>query len=454
MSINQIALLLLFRLTFQVCPVSQAPFPKLIGGTLEATYINQVDYQNGYLAAVGCSKDQALRGDTFGSGMFIPIVLVYSGPDFSYLWGKAFSSMTGDPFEGLKIDSMGTKVVLANYMTNRYLIILDLATGNRISATFLFAANTFDHQVWNLLLLNSGMLYMGDGTQIFKIDPVIPAANKYSAPSYQTVGLQYNSDQTRLHIFSFATNVCILTVVDITTFAPVFSRQVQCQSATFQAVAQTFQSCVYQESAQIETTIFQEGTIFFRMRSQYLSSTFTGTTMHDPTSPSLQSRALHCGSTDLIFSLMWGSYQTETNRIYVATVDFNSGKIIYTRFLQQLVDVRPGVIINGNTFYVPSATQTINKSPSVPFTLGSFDHAIIYSPVSTCQQLDEYEYPSVTLTPNQYTFSASPIAFTSGTHTVTDKTDTHPSPNKIDQDQIYLLRIGGYQHSLTRLKSV
>ncbi|TNV86368.1 hypothetical protein FGO68_gene1953 [Halteria grandinella] len=394
-------ILLAFRLTHQVCTVAQAPFPKIFGSIIDATYINQIDYSGSYLAVAGCSKDKGFRGDTSTNTLFIPVVLVYQGPESTYLWGKSFTAMTGDPFYGVKINSAGTKVV-------------DITNGNLVSVTWVVAATQYDNNYRNLLLLDSGLLYMGDGTQIFKIDPTLVTAAKYSLPSYQTVGLQYNTEQTHIHIFSYAANLCMLTVVDISTFTLVFQRQVQCQSATQSALQTKFQTCTHKEAASDDTIAFQEGTRFYRMRSEYLTPAFTGTTLHDPANPTtLQPMALHCGSSDLLYSLFWATaYQTDYNRVFVGKVDFNSGKMFYTRFLQQILDARPAVIIDANVFYLPSATQTIYKSPSQTFPLGSKTQSIIYSPLSTCQQVDEYEYPPVTLTMDSLVYTATALSYT------------------------------------------
>ncbi|TNV74260.1 hypothetical protein FGO68_gene7511 [Halteria grandinella] len=136
---TKLALLLLVlpHRTLQYCTTAQAPFPKVVGGVTESTYIYQVDYNQAteYLVGVGESYEQELRGDALGASTK-PIVLAYTSEASSYAWGKVFGSFgVGSAFTGVKINRAGTRLVIATFSTLRYLIVMDITNGDVLSAT-------------------------------------------------------------------------------------------------------------------------------------------------------------------------------------------------------------------------------------------------------------------------------------------------------------------------------
>ncbi|TNV86285.1 hypothetical protein FGO68_gene9967 [Halteria grandinella] len=130
------AIFSLIRDTYQACITGQAPFPKIIGGSQDATEIQQIDYSlaTDYLVAVGYSKDQGLKGDS--SGDAYPIIIAYQSTSYSYHWGKVFTNSQNHRFTGLKINRAGTTLVVINQdMNPRCMIVLGMSTGNVIQAT-------------------------------------------------------------------------------------------------------------------------------------------------------------------------------------------------------------------------------------------------------------------------------------------------------------------------------
>ncbi|TNV86867.1 hypothetical protein FGO68_gene2862 [Halteria grandinella] len=126
----------------------------------------------------------------------------------------------------------------------------------------------------------------------------------------------------------------MITMVKSQTYAWVYQFQTQCSSATPIELGQNFQSCLFEASTSSDTIVFQEGTKFFRISTQYQSMAITTSTLHDPADPTIFARGLHCASIDLVYSLMWGTYSGNSQRIFVAQASFITSKIIYTRYLQ------------------------------------------------------------------------------------------------------------------------
>jgi len=168
---------------------------------------------------------------------------------------------------------------------------------------------------------------MGDDARILKVVPPSTSALSYSLSGYSTIGLQTNTAQSYLHLFAHASSICMITVMDMATFTRVYQYQAQCASTLAGSLVSTFQSCIFETSATVDTIVFQEGTRFFRVGNQYSSSTFTTSTVHDTTT--LSGRGLQCASNELVYSLMIGTYSTDSNRIFVAAVNFNTNKITY-----------------------------------------------------------------------------------------------------------------------------
>ncbi|TNV86576.1 hypothetical protein FGO68_gene11003 [Halteria grandinella] len=130
---------------------------------------------------------------------------------------------------------------------------------------------------------------------------------------------------------------------------------------------------------------------------------------------------------------MYGTYSTDSNRIFIAIVNFLTNKITYTRYLQQIVsgEVFPGVIISDSQFYLGGYDTTIYKATSTSFTAGSYPHGIIYSPTLTCQQVYQYTYPEETLSVNGLTITQTANTYTSSSIAVTDLSSSLPSHSPI-----------------------
>ncbi|TNV86625.1 hypothetical protein FGO68_gene11316 [Halteria grandinella] len=423
-----ILLSLLLHQSLQACNTGQAPFPKIVGGTQSDTIFDQIDYNQvtDYLVAAGYTNDQGVRGDALGNTAR-PIIIAYQYND--YKWGKVFTSLVNQAFNGVKINRLGTKIVVANAQTTRYLIVMDITDGNVITATQFTTSAWYEFYRRNLLLLDNENILMGDNTRIVKVAPPSTSAPTYTRSGYSIIGLQTNTAQSYLHAFAYASSICMITVMDMATFTRVYQYQAQCAATSAANLAQTFQT-----SSTVDTIVFQEGARFFKINNQYSPPSFTTSTVHDPAATSLSGRGLHCASNELVYSLMRGDYSTDSYRIFVATVNFNTNKITYQRYLQQVAngEVYHGVIISDSKFYLGGYTDSIRKTTSTSFsTRSSKYHGIIYSPMLTCQSVEQYTYPDVTLSVDGFTLTPTINDYTSQSLTVTDLSSSLPTTSDI-----------------------
>ncbi|TNV86252.1 hypothetical protein FGO68_gene12117 [Halteria grandinella] len=410
-----------FQTSYQVCSTAQAQFPKIVGGTTADTYFHKVEYHplSGYLVGLGNSKDQQVRGDTLG-GIAVKIIAAYKAPQYAYQWGKSIKLVDYDYFSGAKINRLGTRIVIVNSLNDRYIIVLDIANGNLITATRLNPSIAQYHPFLNnLLILDSSQILMGDGSRIIIVSPPNVATTQ-TITGYMSIGLLSNDAQTYLHAFSYTASICMMTTINLATFVSLHQHQVQCQSAAA-SIQDTFQICSFEASATDQTLAFQEGTRFFRIRNNYAANTFTRSTVHDLNSPSINGKGLFCATHDLLYSLMYGTYQADFNTIFVAEVNFNTYQITYRRYLQQAnFELRHGIIFGSSKFFIGHYQSSFKKCMST-VTLSKVS-GLIYSSFSTCQQLDEYEYPPVSLLLNALAFTTSTITFASGVQPLIDVT--------------------------------
>ncbi|TNV86504.1 hypothetical protein FGO68_gene6799 [Halteria grandinella] len=314
---------LLLHQTLQTCTTAQAHFPKIVGGTQGHTYFSQIDYNQmvDYLVTAGHSFDQGVRGDALGSSPWRPLIIAYEFS--SYKWGKVFTSLVNQFMAAVQINRLGTRVIVSASSSPRYLIIMDITNGNVITATQFSALDMLDRNCRQLMLLDGGSILTADGTRIIKIIPPSTTTPLYSLSGYSTVKLQSNTAQSYLHVFSHASLICMITVMDMATFTRIYQYQMQCVATLPTLLAETFQSCIYETSSNVDTIIFQESTRFFRISNQYSPPVFTTSTLHQPAAPSLQAKGLHCESNDLVYSLFYGTYSANSNRIFVALVKVN-----------------------------------------------------------------------------------------------------------------------------------
>ncbi|TNV85778.1 hypothetical protein FGO68_gene10974 [Halteria grandinella] len=211
----------------------------------------------------------------------------------------------------------------------------------------------------------------------------------------------------------------------------VYQYQTQCASGTESQVSQTFQSCIYEGSPTVDSIMFQEGTRFFRIQNQYQTSSYTGSTVHDPSIPALKAKGIYCVTPNLVYSLMWGTYKADSARIFIAEVNFNTNQITYRRYLQQTIgNVYHGKMKGSNAFFMASMAASVNLGTSSTLSLGQ-SHGIIFSTIATCQHMDEFLYAQVALILNAFTFIASSPAFTSASQTISDQTNTFTAPKNI-----------------------
>ncbi|TNV86521.1 hypothetical protein FGO68_gene6081 [Halteria grandinella] len=423
---NMVILLYIARISLQ----SQAPFPKIIGGTNSMTFLEHLDHEpvSGYLVTSGETYDQGVRGDTLGGGSYYPLIVTYGPPQYSYAWGKVFMSMVNDEFDGVKINSQGTRLVVANCKTTRYLIVFDTSNGNLISVTKLTASNYYDYFTKNLLLLDNGQIILGDANQIIKITVSPASASSYFLSSYNIVAVHTNIAQSHIHAFSFGTSICMVTIMNTANFASIYQLQAQCTSSS-----RTFQACSFEASTDEDTIIFQSSTQLVRLQSKYSTSLFTRSTLKDTSNPSLEARGIYCQSNNMVYSLMFGAYQSVTNSLFIAEVNFGTQMITYTKYLYQISgNLFHGILYDIDKFFIVYfGSQSIKISSSSSFSIGLVDQGVIWSSTQTCQSLDKLQFASVSMTPNSFTTTATSLSYTSAPFTVVDFLSSLAAPLNI-----------------------
>ncbi|TNV85934.1 hypothetical protein FGO68_gene8988 [Halteria grandinella] len=416
-----IILVALLSPSLQSCTLNvQAPFPKLFGGRLGASSLDQIDYDSNYLVAVGSTSDISMSGTAYTAQYQRPIIIAYTSPNFIYAWGKVFD-IANQAFYGVEINRHGTKVVASTSSNNlRYLIIFDIISGNILKTISLMTIDNDNKFQRKILLLDTDNILLGDQKNIYKIVPSSPSllSTAYFTPSnYQTIGLQHSNGETYLHIFSFdhVQSKCLVSLLYTDTFFVIHQQVVEC---TLSGDYGNFQMGYFRKNGNEDQIAFQQGTKFFRIYTAVsLLAVFTQSfsMMYDAANPILVARALKCSSIDLFFSLMYGTYSSDSNRVFVAEVDFVTVKITYRRFLQPSSNIYFGVIYDFDKFFILASEVFVSRSSTQSFSLqNSMAHGIIYSSTSSCQQNDIINYPVATLTsnPSAFTIINEPISFT------------------------------------------
>ncbi|TNV86841.1 hypothetical protein FGO68_gene12393 [Halteria grandinella] len=419
----------------QACTTAQAPFPKIIGGVSAGTELLQIDYHqdSDHLAVVGVTYDQGVRGDSLGGIDIYPIIITYESS--TYIWGKVFSSLLQETFGGVHINRLATKIIVTTLATTRKLIIFNLSNGNVIAAISVTVQDIYREYQRILMLLEDGSILLGDKNTIVRLLTNTPSASVIKITGYTTVGLRTNSAQSKVHAYSYGSNVCMITKLN-SGLNWVYQFQAQCSSGNPVSLVQDFQTCIFETNSSTDTIVFQEGTKFYRVNADYSKSNYTTSTLHDQSGPSLFARGLHCKNADLAYSLMWGTYSADSNSIFVAQANFQTNKFTYTRYLQKTSgDIEGGVIYGVNKFkLLERYSLALQKGASTFITGSSTQHqGVIYSPTLTCQSIDQYTYPVVLGTSSSLYFVAVVIYYS-----LTIPLNVTPQtllPSNIDQTQ-------------------
>ncbi|TNV86828.1 hypothetical protein FGO68_gene3420 [Halteria grandinella] len=404
-----------FKLSQQGCPV-QMPFPKIVGGSLADTEFQQLDYNSitGCLIGVGYTKDQSLApGD--GQGVSErPIIMAYQGGDYVFSWGKVFSNipfLLPDRFVQVKINRMGTRVVVVNQQSSMLFIVLDITDGTIISATSKSDTNLQSAYEHNLLLLDNGKIIFGKGDKFYNINPASLANSfSYQATSSSIIGLQTNEGQKLLQVFSFntGTSKCVFKLAEFPFFWIVFQKEVQCYGTILSEVAANFAFDIVEVSTTQDYIIFQQGNTYFRLSNDYGMNTFTGSMIFDTlNSNSFIARGLYCVDENKFYSLLQGISSTFTGKMWVATVQYAFAEIVYDRFLPTLGgSMMHGYIFGSNKFFLISKSDTVQITSTSQFTLhAGVQQGIIYSPLLTCQALETQNGGFGILTQDFYSFT-------------------------------------------------
>lgn len=106
--------------------------------------------------------------------------------------------------------------------------------------------------------------------------------------------------------------------------------------------------------------------------------------MTDTANPNgLQARGLYCKSVDQFFSLMYGVYSGDNQRVWIAEVDFLNQRVTYRRYLAMVAggSTMHGVIFNDVKYFIVASSDFVNKqSTGNFFTMHpSISQGIIYS---------------------------------------------------------------------------
>ncbi|TNV86063.1 hypothetical protein FGO68_gene3519 [Halteria grandinella] len=414
----------------QTCPNTQAPYPKIVGGKDSDTILFQIDYHQSreYLVAVGTTYDQGLRGDTFGAYAY-PMVITYKSD--IYYWGKYL--FFGYAFSGVKINKAGSKMVLVSTGYNpTYILVMDIDTGNVQSSIAHTMQVELENIMRNLLFLDDGNILITDIDRIIKFLPPTTVVNAYTLSGLQTIGLQCNSAQSYLHAFSMkdSDKTAMISVMDMTTFNVLYQFSAQLDVAS----NLDFQTCIFEVSATVDTIVFQEYSKYFRIQNQYLSSTFITSTVHDPANQDFHNKGLYCYSSDLVYSLLLGSFFDSgfnMYRILVAEVNFQTNRVIYRRYLQQTFFIQhsSGIIYGSNKFFLGNKDIGMYSNEQTYFEFRSpipKFQGLIYSPMLTCQLIDETIFGEAILIQDGFSFNRLTIQlFSLSTLAVEDKTAAH-----------------------------
>ncbi|TNV86941.1 hypothetical protein FGO68_gene16476 [Halteria grandinella] len=431
-----------FKNSQQVCHTGQAPFPKLVGGSHDFTSLYAIDYTavTEYLVAAGYTKDQGVRGDALGGSVYRPIIIAYQSA--IYAWGKVFTSLGDDIFYGVKINRLGTKLVVANELSSRYLIVMDIANGNVLKATKPYAVSLIKEYLRILLLLDDDTILVGDYYEIYKLAPPATSAIKYrmtSGSPTPIVRLQTNSAQNRLHVFTLETPYCQITVMNLPSFTVVYQYQAQCVSTDYQNMGKTFQACVYESSSTVDTIVFQEGNRYFRMDNQYSTTTFTPSTVYDGlTTGSYKAKGLYCLSANQVYSIIYWRASSSSNmyRTYIASVNFNTNTISFKMYMQEIqyLEINNGVIFGADKFYASIDGYQIFTSATTSFYTRTSQWGVIYSSYDTCQYTEQSlkdSLPAQSLTVDTYPLSIFSHSQLSFAITVTDLSSSLPTTSPL-----------------------
>ncbi|TNV85981.1 hypothetical protein FGO68_gene12604 [Halteria grandinella] len=331
----------------------------MFGGPNQWSYFDQIDYHANYLVGVGSSLDPAISGNAYTSNNWRPVIIAYSSSNFDYQWGKIFD-VTDQGFYGVKINRYGDKVAVSSQYKNLYIIVLNIANGNILSTTHLTTIDNSNKYHRKLLLLDTGDILLGDNVNIYKIDPSNPtAALKYTTTNYKTIWLQNSSDEVYLHVFQLnsAQNKCLISIVFTANLTSIHQNEVQC---TGTELNQNLQMGYCKLTQQEDLIVFQIGTKFFRIITEYLVGfPHTASMMKDSSNPDLQAKGLLCINASILYSLMYGNYATQSNRLLIAEANFQTNKITYRRYLQAATEINIGVIYEFDKFFIASSGQNI-----------------------------------------------------------------------------------------------
>ncbi|TNV74277.1 hypothetical protein FGO68_gene1444 [Halteria grandinella] len=322
------------------------------------------------------------------------------------------------------------------------IIVLDISTGVIKSVTKKYE---FDMQsAWqrNLLLLDNGNILVGKGDSVYDIDPSFAiASSSYQISAYDIVAIQTNIDQDKFHIASFdsGSQKCVINVVELPSFFPLHQKQVQCTAVSALAFSDGFAMALYKVNPGVDYIYFQQGTKFYRIYCSYSSNMYFGSMASDSThTMSFIARGLACPILDTCYSLLQGTQFEYTDRITIASVNFDTQKIVYTMRLPTipLMNTMNGYVSGTNLFFLISKSDNIQVATGIsyPLNMGVLQ-GLIYSPMSTCQSQETSRSGSISLSMNLYSFAATIPSFLTIPIIIVDFTFSLGAPIDIAQTQ-------------------
>ena len=109
-----------------------APFPIVIGGSVDHTYLWQMDYHalTDRIVGVGHTYDTGMSTN-IPVGIYSPIIVVYQGPVMTYLWGKSIK-ISDDSYRGVTFSKDGTSIVAITYNNPTTISIFTAADGTLV----------------------------------------------------------------------------------------------------------------------------------------------------------------------------------------------------------------------------------------------------------------------------------------------------------------------------------
>ena len=104
-------------------------FPKIFGGSIDDSYLWQIDVFNDYLAMGGSTFDNSITGIT--STSVIPYVALQSiSVGGKFYWAKALSLKTRNYIAGVQFSTDGALLIVYSYSSSSFIAVFNVSSGS------------------------------------------------------------------------------------------------------------------------------------------------------------------------------------------------------------------------------------------------------------------------------------------------------------------------------------